>query len=442
MTKENATSREGFTSKFGFIMSCIGSALGLGNIWMFSYKLGAYGGAAFLIPYFLFVFILSTTGLITEFTFGRYFKAGSYIGINTLFKKRNLKSGKIIGLLPPLGITGIFIFYCIVVGWVLKYFALSITGKISTIDTQTYFSNFSGTSSSIPWFLFAVVITLLIVISGVAKGIERLNKIVLPILFVIFIFLMFKSLSLEGAMEGVRYLVIPRWEVLLNAKTWIMALGQAFFTVSLTGCGMVVYGSYINKDFDIPTSSLQTAIFDTLAALLASFIIIPAVFAFNIAPDSGPSLLFITVPKVFQSMPYSSVISSLFFLSIIFAAISSSVSMLEGPVETLLSATNLTRKKATILVSVVCFLLGLPLAVNIGMFGQFADFITIVLSPIGVLIVAICFFYLFDKKTLLKAVNQGSKHPVGLWFVPLGKYVFVTTTILVIVLGLIYGSIG
>jgi NSS family neurotransmitter:Na+ symporter len=442
MTKENSTSREGFTSKFGFIMSCIGSALGLGNIWMFPYKLGAYGGAAFLIPYFIFVFVLSTTGLITEFTFGRHFKAGSYTGITNLFEKKGKKHGKLMAIIPTIGLTGIFIFYCVVVGWILKYFTLSITGQITSIDTEAYFGTFSGTSATIPWFLLAIVLTLLIVISGVAQGIERLNKIILPILFFIFICLAVKSLTLEGSMEGVRYLLVPRWEVLLDMKTWIMALGQAFFTVSLTGCGLVVYGSYIDEGFDIPKSSLQTAIFDTVAALLASFIIIPAVFAFGIAPDSGPSLLFITVPKVFQSMQYSSLISSLFFLSIVFAAISSSVSMLEGPVETLLTITKLTRKKASALIASICFLIGLPLAINNDMFGKFADFITTILSPIGVLIVAVCFFYMLDKETVLKAINKGSKNPVGSWFVPLGKYVFVATTVLIIVLGMFYGSIG
>lgn len=442
MTKNDIKQRDGFTSKFGFLVSCIGAALGLGNIWMFPYKLGTYGGAAFLIPYLIFVSILSTTGLITEFSFGRFYKGGSYTGITTIFQKRNLKGGKIIGLLPALGITGIFMFYCVVIGWVLKYFALSISGKISSIDASTYFNDFSGTSSSIPWFLLAVLITLLVVHSGIAKGIEKLNKIALPILLVLFIILLIKSLSLDGAMKGVEYLITPRWTDLLNIKTWVMALGQAFFTVSLTGCGMVVYGSYINEDYDIPTSSLQTAFFDTLAGLMASFIIIPAVFAFGLDPAGGPSLLFITIPKVFQSMPYSSLFSTIFFISIIFAAISSSVSMLEGPVETLLAATGLTRKKISTYVAIICFILGIPLAINTTMFIKFADFITIILSPLCVLFVSIIFFYFMSKKDILTAINQGSKRPVGSWFIFLGKYIFVPVTIIIIIFGIIYGGIG
>lgn len=442
MKEQRLKTRDGFTSKFGFITSCIGAALGLGNIWMFPYKLGAYGGAAFLIPYFIFIFILSTTGLVAEFSFGRLFKGGSYTGITTIFKEKSLKGGKVFGAIPPLGVAGIFMFYCVVIGWILKYFVLSLTGKIITIDANVFFNNFSGTTASIPWFFLAVIITLIVVISGVAKGIEKLNKIVLPILLILFILLVAKSLSLPGAMDGVKYLVTPRWQHLFSVKTWVMALGQAFFTVSLNGCGMVVYGSYIDEKFDIPSSALNTAIFDTVAGLLASFIIIPAVFAFGLNPDAGPSLLFITVPKVFQSMPYGAFVSSMFFLSIIFAAISSSVNMLEGPVEALLSATNLTRKKAAILVATISFLLGIPLAINGNLFGNFADFITIIVSPIGVLIVAICFFYLMDKKQVLQAINHGCKKPVGQWFVSIGKYVFCTTIVLVIILGIVYGGIG
>lgn len=438
-TNEN---RDEFSSKFGFIISCIGAALGLGNIWMFSYKLGKYGGAAFLIPYFIFVFILGSTGLITEFAFGRTFKSGSLSGIKKIFKDKKLKGGSILGSIPSLGMMGIFMFYSIVIGWILKYFALSVTGEINTIDTTTYFDSFSGTTSSIPWFLLAVLITLGVVCLGVSKGIEKLNKIIMPILLVLFIFLTIKSISLPGAMEGVSYLLTPNWEYLFKIETWVMALGQAFFTVSLTGCGMVVYGSYINEKFDIPASAMSTALFDTLAALLASFMIIPAVFAFNLDPAAGPSLLFITVPKVFQSMPYGSILSTFFFLSIIFAAISSSVNMLEGPVEALLSFTKLTRKKAAIIISTVAFILALPLAVNGDFFGQFTDLITVVISPIGVLIVAIVFFYTFGAEKALIEINKGAKQPLGNWFIPLGKYVLVITTVLVIILGIVYGGIG
>lgn len=210
--------RETFSSKFGFVISCIGAALGLGNIWMFSYRLGTYGGAVFLIPYFLFVFLLGTTGLIAEFTFGRTFRSGSMVGIRKVFKSRNLKGSSLIASIPALGLTGIFVFYSIVIGWILKYFSLSITGEIKNIS-PTYFDLFSGSISSVPWMFLALIITLSVVYLGVSKGIERLNKIIMPLLLLLFLILTIKSLSLPNSIKGVEYLLKPKWEFLLDIKT-------------------------------------------------------------------------------------------------------------------------------------------------------------------------------------------------------------------------------
>ena len=433
--------RETFSSKFGFIISSIGAALGLGNIWMFSYRLGAYGGAAFLLPYFLFVFLLGTTGLITEFTFGRKFKAGSLTGIKTIFKSKKLKGANLFGFIPVVGVTGILIFYSVVIGWILKYFTISLTGEISTINPEIFFDSFAGTSNSIPWLFLSLILTFIIVSLGISKGIEKLNKILIPGLLIIFIILAIRSLTLPGAMEGVKYILTPRWESLFNIKTWIMALGQAFFTVSLNGCGMVVYGSYAKDDFDIVSSSLNTAFFDTIAALLAALVIMPAVFAFNLDPTSGPSLLFITLPKVFNSMSHGNLISSLFFLSVIFAAISSSINMLEGPVEAIISSSKLSRKKASFIVVIICFILAIPLAMDTNKFSNFADFITIVLSPTGAMVIAILSFF-FLNKDFLTEVNKGSQKTLGKWFLIFGKTIFVPVTIVVIILGIIYRGIG
>lgn len=433
--------RELFSSKFGFVVSCIGAALGLGNIWMFSYRLGSYGGAAFLIPYFIFVFVLGTTGLITEFAFGRSFRAGSLTGIRKIFAHRKIRGARFFGAIPVIGLTGILVFYSVVIGWILKYFTLSVTGEIATIDTASYFDSFVGTSSSVPWLLLSVMLTLGVVAAGISKGIERLNKIIMPLLLLIFIVLIVRSITLPGAMEGVEYLLKPRWEALASVETWIMALGQAFFTVSLSGCGMVVYGSYTDEKFDIVSASFNTAFFDTLAALLAAFMIMPAVFAFGLDPAAGPSLLFITLPKVFNALPYGNIISSFFFFSIILAAISSSVNMLEGPVEAILSATKISRKKASIGIALICFLLAVPLALDMNKFGSFADLITVIISPIGVIVVAICAFYLFPGN-FLEEINKGRISPLGNGFMRLGRYIFVPVSILIIILGMIYGGIG
>ncbi|MDO5518271.1 MAG: sodium-dependent transporter [Clostridium sp.] len=434
--------REGFSSRIGFIMSCIGSAIGLGNVWMFPYKLGENGGAAFLIPYFIFVFALGSMGLIGEMCFGRMYKQGSLGAIRTVMNEKNKKGGKILSVIPTVGLLGIFMFYTIVIGWILKYFVISITGQLGNIDTASYFGNFAFSSGSVLWHLAAVVITLVIVSVGVSNGIEKINKVVIPLLFIIFIMLMVKSFSLDGSSKGIEYLLQPKWENLLIPKTWIMALGQAFFTVSITGCGMVIYGSYAGKHFDIPNCAFSTAIFDTFSALLAAFMIIPAVFAFGLSPTAGPSLMFITVPTIFQEMPFGGILCALFFLSIICAAISSSISLLEGPVEAVMTITKWNRKKATIIVALAGFLLAVPLCTNELLFNDFTDFVTIVLSPLGAVVTAVIFYYMVDSKKILDEVNEGAKYKFGHWFINFGRYIFVPATVIIIVLGVIYGGIG
>lgn len=433
--------REHFTSRAGFILSCLGAAIGLGDIWMFPYRLGQNGGAVFLIPYFIFVLLLGSIGLITEFTFGREAQGGSLTGIKNTFDKKGRKGGILIGSIPALGLVGVFMFYNVVVGWIIKYFALSATGEINKIQIESFFNNFSGSKETILWNAIAIFIALIIVIIGITKGIEKANKIIMPLLFIIFILLAFRSLTLPGAMEGVKYLLIPKWEYLFKVDTWVMALGQAFFTVSLNGCGMVVYGSYIGRDMDIPRSAVSTALLDTVASLMAAFVIMPAVFAFGLDPMAGPQLLFITLPTIFRSMPAGQILSVLFFLSLIFAAISSSINMLEGPVEALMSQTRLNRKKATILISIILFILSIPLNLDMNLFNSFSDFITIVVSPLGALIVLVVFYFMKEKEEILTEINMGASKKVGDKFILFSKYGFTTITVLVIVLGIVYGGI-
>lgn len=434
--------RELFSSKFGFILSCVGAAVGLGNIWMFPYKLGENGGAVFLIPYFIFVILLGTVGLMAEFSFGRQFRVGSMTSIRNIFKEKNIKGGSILSIIPTIGLTGIFMFYTVVIGWILKYFFISLTGEISTIDTTSYFSTFTNSNSVVFWHGLAVLITLLIVSFGISKGIERVNKIIIPLLFIIFILLTLKSISLPNSIEGIKYLLTPDWSYLLNPKTWVMSLGQAFFTVSLTGCCMVMCGSYTDEKFDIPNCAISTVLFDSLAALLAAFVIMPAVFALGFNPTAGPALLFVTVPSIFQTMKFGQLLSALFFLSIIFASISSSIAMLEGPVEAIMNVTNWSRKKTTYITAIIAFILAIPLGLSSTFFDNFTNFITIVLSPLGALITAFIFFYILSPEETLNQLNLGAKYKIGVWFIKFGKYVFVPITVIVIILGVLYGGIG
>jgi len=433
--------RENFTSRAGFVISCIGAAVGLGNIWMFPYRLGQNGGAVFLIPYFIFVLILGSTGLITEFAFGRGAQGGALTGIKKGFKNKGLKGGTLFGFIPAIGLVGVFIFYNVVVGWIIKYLGLSLSGNIKNIDIPKYFDSFAGSAQTIPWNLLAIVLALVIVCMGISKGIEKINKIIMPMLFGIFILLAIRSLTLPGAIDGVKYLLTPQWSYIFKINTWVMALGQAFFTVSLNGCGMVVYGSYIEKDLDIPRSAVSTAILDTIAALLASFVIMPAVFAFGLDPASGPPLLFITIPTIFKAIPGGQVLMILFFLSILFAAISSSINMLEGPVESFMAQTKLSRKTATVLIAIASFVLSIPLNLNMNLFSNFADVITIVISPLAALLVFIVFYFMYDKEQVLEEINRGTKRKLGNKFFVFSKYGFTLITVLVIILGIIYGGI-
>ncbi|MFD3155491.1 sodium-dependent transporter [Haloimpatiens sp. FM7330] len=434
--------RETFSSKLGFVLSCIGSAIGLGNIWMFPWRLGTYGGAAFLIPYLIFVFILGSTGLMEEFALGRSRKKGSFGAIKDILAEKKLPFSSITASIPTLGVTGIFLFYPIVIGWVLKYFLLSVKGDFSNINISSYFNNFAGTQSSILWHGLAISITLVILLLGVINGIEKLNKFAMPTLFILFIILMIRSLTLPGAMNGVKYLLVPNWSYLLQPKTWIMALGQAFFTVSLNGAGMVVYGSYLSDNEDIPSSAVNTVIFDTVAALLAAFIIIPAAFAFGLNPSAGPSLLFITIPSIFKAMPGGYIFGVLFFFSIILASISSAINMLEAPVEAIMGKFKIKRILSVLIVTSVCFIISIPLDLSMKTFGTVADFITIYITPIGAVLSAISFFWIYGIDNALKQINIGAKKPLGKYFKFFAKYVFTTIAILIVIFGIVYGGIG
>lgn len=433
--------REKFSNRLGFILSCVGAAVGLGNIWMFSWKLGTFGGGAFLIPYFIFMAFFAYIGLISEISFGRMIKKG-VMGVSELMKEKNIPLANYLPSISVISVSGIFTFYIIVFGWIIKYFYSYLVIDMNTVDYAKYFENFVGTSSSIGWHILAGVISIGVISLGVVKGIEKLNKIIMPLMFIIFIGLMIKSLTLPGASEGIKYLLTPKWEALANPQTWIMALGQSFFTVGLSGSALLVYGSYIDDDVDIPGSVFHTCILDTCAALLAGFVIIPAAFAFGHNPGAGPGLLFITVPAIFSQISGGKILAGIFFLSVIFAAVSSAINQLEVPVEAFMYKFNVSRKKASVIVGSVLILVGIPLDLNMNLFGKFADFMSVILIPLGALIVLAFFYYFIDNKKIIEEINKGSQKKNGKFIVTFGKYIFIPGTALVLILGLIFGSIG
>ena len=295
--------RESFTNKIGFMLSCVGAAIGLGNIWLFSWKLGKYGGAAFLIPYFIFVALFAVVGLVGEISFGRMMKRGIF-GLSEILKDINIPCKNLLPIIPIISVAGVFTFYVIVFGWVIRYFFSYLTGAINGVEYGAYFGSIAGQAASIPWHILGVVLSVVVISFGVVKGIEKLNKIIMPLMFVLFLGLMVRSLTLPNAIDGVKFLLQPKWSMLEDPMTWIMALGQAFFTVGLSGSALLVYGSYLGDDVEIPASVVQTCFLDTTAALMAGFIIIAAAFSFGLVAISGRALLFITIPSIFVKFAF------------------------------------------------------------------------------------------------------------------------------------------
>ena len=429
-----------FTSSLGFVLAAVGSAVGMGNIWLFPYRMGQYGGGAFLIPYFIFVALFSYVGLSGEFALGRLTGTGAMGSLDYVMKSRGKKGGKILGIIPLLGVLGIAIGYSVVVGWVLRYTAGSVTGSILAGDSQSFFDALAVNFGSVPWHLIAVVFTVVILIFGVASGIEKLSKFMMPAFFILFLIIAVRVAFLPGAAEGYLYLLRPDWSYLLKPETWVMAMGQAFFSLSINGAGMLIYGSYMKKDESILRHAGMTALLDTLAALLAGFAIIPAVFAFGIDPTSGPSLMFVTLPQVFTQMPGGQIFALLFFVSVFFAGITSLMNMLEACGEALSSTVKLSRRAATVIVGVVTFVPGLFLESLAGM-GSWMDLITIYVSPFGALLVAVCIYFVLRVDTIKDELALGGKGRPGTFFTVTARF-YVLVAAAVWVLGIYYGGIG
>jgi len=442
MSEKKSETRDSFKSRAGFILACVGSAVGMGNIWLFPYRIGQYGGAAFLIPYFLFVVIIGFSGVIGEMAFGRAMGTGPLGAFRKASEMRTGKKwGEWVGMIPVVGSLGIGIGYSVVVGWILRFLAGSVTGSVMGTDTGAYFGAIAGNFGSISWHLIGLLLTFTFMTFGISKGIEGLNKILMPAFFVLFLIMAVRIFMLPGAEKGLHYLFYPNWELVAQPKTWVFALGQAFFSLSLAGSGTLVYGSYLKKTEDVVACGRNVAFFDTVASLLAGFVIIPAVFAFGLDPTAGPPLMFITMPKVFQLMPMGQVFAIIFFVAVLFAAITSLVNLFETPVEALQEKFSLSRIKA---VSIVAFI-----SAAVGIFieggdsvGVWMDVVSIYIIPLGALLAGVMFFWVCGSKFAREQVEMGRKKKLGAWFEPMTKYLFIGLTFIVYILSIFYGGIG
>ena len=446
MSRGNEKGRDEFRTRLGFIVACIGSAVGMGNIWMFPYRTGKFGGAAFLIPYFIFVILLGFSGVIGEMAFGRSMKTGPLGAFSNAmgmrFGEKGKKWGKAIGMIPVIGSLGIAIGYSVVVGWFLKYLSSAVTGSLTKIeDMGAYFGGLAVDFGSVGWQMLGLAFTFLVMALGVTKGIEKMNKVMMPVFFLFFIILLFRVATLPGAAEGYRYMFVPKWEQLGDIKTWVYALGQAFFSLSLAGSGTIVYGSYLKKDVDVVSCAKNVAFFDTCAALLAGVVVIPAVFAFGLDVASGPPLMFISLPAVFQQMPFGEVFAVIFFVAVLFAALTSLMNLFETPIEALQQQFKLSRKAAVGIVAAVSAGVGVFIESGDSV-GAWMDAVSIYIIPLGALLAGIIFYWVCPKGFAREQVETGAKKPLGIWFEPVTKYVFVGITLVVYVLGIFFGGIG
>ena len=438
MTQKN---RDSFQSRFGFIIACVGSAVGMGNIWLFPYRIAQHGGAAFLIPYIIFVVVLGVAGVAGEMAFGRAMEAGPLGAFAKATKMRNNKSGGWIGLIPTLGSLALAIGYSVVVGWIIKYMVGSITGSAFTSNSGEYFGSICGNFGSLPWHMIGLAVCFVFMVLGIGKGIEKMNKVIMPIFFCLFVVLAIRVAFLDGSGAGYTYLFKPVWSELGNPKTWAYALGQAFFSLSLAGSGTLVYGSYLSKKENVISCAKNVAIFDTTAAILAALVIIPSVFAFNLDLSAGPGLMFITMPNVFQMMPFGRIFMIVFFVAVFFAGITSLVNLFESPVEALQTKFGLSRKASVAIIAAIGVIVGVMIE-NGNTVSTWMDVVSIYIVPVGALLAAIMFFWVCPKGFALDQVSEGRKKPVGKFYYVLTKYVFVILTIAVIILGIAYGGIG
>lgn len=410
--------RSSFSGKIGFVLSAAGASVGLGNIWRFPYLAAKYGGGIFLIIYILLALTFGYSMIIAETSIGRMTGKSPVGAFSSFGKSRWLSFGGWFNAIIPILIVP---YYSVIGGWVIKYLVEYIKGNGSLLATDGYFSSFitDGLSTEICFIVFALF-TLGIIYAGVRNGIERVSKFMMPVLVVLSVIIAIYSVSRPGALKGVEYFLIPNIKN-FSWMTVVAAMGQMFYSLSIAMGILITFGSYMKKDISIEDSTRNVEVFDTAIAIMAGLMIIPAVFSFSGGdPDTlqaGPSLMFITIPKVFDSMGLGTVIGILFFLLVLFAAVTSSIALTESAVSTFEDELGWGRKKATVWVGVIMLLLGSlsslgygPLA-NVKILGmQFLDFFDFLTNSVMMPIAAIAICLLVSRVIGVKRIEEEVLH--------------------------------
>ncbi len=421
--------RGSWGSQLGFILAAAGSAIGLGNIWRFPYMTGQNGGAAFLIVYLVLVFTIGISAMLAEIVIGRAAQRNP-VGAFAVLKG---------GLWPLVGFMGIaagFIilsFYSVVAGWTIAYIFKSFTG-LATISDPKVLGEMFGKFISDPvqpliYHAIFMILTVAIVIGGVSGGIEKWCKVLMPALFLILLVLIARAVTLPGAGKGLAFYLKPDFSK-LNAKVIHDALSQAFFSLSLGMGAMITYGSYLSKNTNLPHAALSVTFLDTLVAFLAGLVIMPAVFAFGFNPAAGPGLTFITLPAVFSKMPGGMFWAALFFVLLLIAALTSSISLLEVVVAYFVDEKGMSRKTAAIVFGTIIFLLGIPSSLSLGVWSNFKimgkgfldlmDYISSnILLPTGGIFITLFVGWAITERAKAEATNNGKIQFAweGLWII-------------------------
>lgn len=439
--------RDSFNNKWGFILACIGSAVGMGNIWMIPTRVSMYGGGSYLIPYFIFVALIGFTGVIGEMSFGRATKSGPVDAFGYACETKNKnkrKLGEAIGFIPVLGALAMAIGYTVVMGWILKYMIGAFTGKtLAPADTEGFAASFGSMASAFGnnvWQIVALVIGIIILMFGVGRGIEKANKIMMPVFFILFAVLGIYVAFQPGAIEGYKYIFRVDPEAFADPKTWIFALGQAFFSLSIAGNGTLIYGSYLSDNEDIPAAAGRVALFDTIAAMLAALVIIPAMATTGAQLNQGgPGLMFIFLPALFKSMPGGYIVAIIFFVAVFMAGLSSLINLYEAPIATIQEKLHLGRKASCTIIAAIALVVSICIQ---GIVSGWMDILSIYICPLGAGLAGIMFFWVCGKKYVETQVNTGRDKKFTDKFYPICKYIFCPVCFLVLILGIVLGGIG
>ena len=425
--------RSTFQGKLGFVLAAAGSAVGLGNLWRFPYLAAKYGGGMFLLVYIVLAITFGFVLMVTEIAIGRKTQLSPMKAFGALNKKWGWL-GKIATLVPVL----IFPYYCLIGGWVTKYTFVMATGKVAEAAQDSYFGGYiSNTTDPLIWFLIFILATTLVIVFGVNRGIEKLSRILMPALVLITVGLSIYVITRPGAGAGVKYYLLPNIKD-LSIKTFLAALGQLFYSMSLAMGIMITYGSYFSKEEHIEKATRQIEIFDTAIAFLAGLMIIPSVFVFSggdsAALGKGPSLMFVTLPKVFNSLPGGGIIGALFFFLVLFAAITSSVSIMEAIVSGLIDSFKIGRGKATAIVAVYGIVLGTVCSLGFGIwdgvtiFGfsilDFLDFVSnSVLLPLVGMLTCVMVGFVIKPAAIISEVELNGPFTMKKFYVAMVKWV-------------------